>query len=50
MNSLLDILGALERNGCKVDLNKEGPEEYKIHIRPAEPGEQLHMSIQTQAV
>lgn len=50
LNSLLDILGALERNGCKVDLNKEGPEEYKIHIRPAEPGEQLHMSIQTQAV
>lgn len=50
LNSLLDILSALERNGCKVDLNKESSEEYKIHIRPAQPGEQLHMGIQTQAV
>lgn len=49
-NSLLDILNALERNGCAVELNKQGPEEYKIHIRPLQAGEQLHMSVQTKAV
>lgn len=50
LNSLLDILRALERNGCAVELTKEGPEQYKIHIRPAESGEQLHMGLQAHAI
>ncbi len=49
-NSLMDILNALERNGCTVQMDKAGPEEYRFALRSAQPGEQLHMSVQTKAI
>lgn len=50
LNSLMDILRALERNGCIVECEENRNEDYTIRIRPAKTGEQIHMNISAKAI
>lgn len=50
LNSLMDILSALERNGCIVECEENQNEDYTIHIRPAKKGEQMRMNISAKAI